>query len=126
MTVEEIKQDNVLIAKFMGMLLDETNHFKIPMGFPIIINRVKGGSRVPQEWLKFNTSWNWIMPVYQQIYDLGYDIKILSESVSIGSYMAAGEIDWHVEQKGKFEINTLYVAALEFIKYYNGLSTTGN
>lgn len=127
---EEIYDGNKLIAEFLGMLLDDTNHFKIPVEFPIIIYSVKGGNRIPTEWLKFYTDWNWLMPVIEKIESIydefhGYfGVHITSNSCTIqGTKLRLDKdnphyayfADWYANTK----IEATYIAVVNWIKWWN-------
>lgn len=57
MKAEEIKEGNILIAKFMGAEIRDTKHY------PIKLN----DDEYYPEGLKYHSSWDWLMPVVERI-----------------------------------------------------------
>ena len=58
---------------------------------------------------KFDTDWNWLMQVVEKISDIKH-------------YSLNGTIDWLSESQdrdGLYNINDLYNACVEFVKWYN-------
>jgi hypothetical protein len=91
-----MKSDNELIAEFMGA-------------------KPTRGDRLTysKDFLKYHTSWDWLMPVVDKIWQVAIDdnskthvagkaIKIIDEQVSIFS-----------------SIDEVYKAVVEFIKWHN-------
>lgn len=68
--------------------------------------------------LKFDTSWDWLMPVVEKIEDLMYLVEIKSENVIIThNYKAVVIIDG--VRKGFNKKQATFKAVVEFIKWYN-------
>lgn len=104
---QEITDNNKLIAKFMGEVINDSSGWRVYL--PTLRNISVGyGS----DELQYNSSWDWLMPVVDKIFksqylDLGYDSYQTEEALSIADCLA-----WN---KG---IETTYKAVVEFIKWY--------
>ena len=104
-------ESNKLIAEFMGYALKRCNNGKawdigksIPSSehlFPI-----QGVLHTGRE-LKFNTSWDWLMPV----------VQIVKERQMFGSQHLIDKIDNVMAVD--LEIDSLYDAVVQFIQWYN-------
>lgn len=75
MTQEEL-ENNRLIAEFMNMECWDKqvrpNHYKIPYPFPIRITKCMGGNAIPLEWMKFDSSFDWLMPVIEKLHKISW------------------------------------------------------
>ena len=94
----EIDMNNILIAEFMGMQESNGEYYK---------KLYNSGDWLPTNELKFNTSWDWLMPVANEI------IKSRDEQ----------NADWDLTEL-KYTLCTtnielVYKAVVEFINYYN-------
>ena len=123
MTQDEIKENNALIAEFMGFgEPDPFNLYNIPEDFRIITLRPTWTD------LKFNYSYDWLMQVVDKISKLGcYDIRIHiygSEADTFVDIIDDNERD-NLEVVGIYNnfdtplIESVYKSVVEFIKYYN-------
>ncbi len=79
--------ENKLIAEFMGYELKLLKYNKC------YSPKYNDGTIAP---IKFNSDWNWLMPVVEQIENLGFEFTITDTS-----------------------IETTYKAVVQFIKEYN-------
>ena len=115
---KEVLEGNKLIAEFMGCDVSfQDSIAKLPdTYFPIRIKRIKGGNKLPLEWLKFHKSWNWLMPVVSkanQYFFLdcegigGFDIEYMMGESELGHHLKTGNIE-HV-----------WDIMIRFIKWYN-------
>ena len=122
-------RDNILIAEFMG---------GIPSSVPNLINLpqtvgesslfcVKGSDGLPSgtykverlNELKYNTSWDWLMPVVEKIESLGYEFFIVEDRIKIAhntDHSTETIIDFTL---GGSKRDATYQAVVEFIKWYN-------
>jgi len=108
--------NNILIARFMGAYPHDSkdlegmwfNDAKFPHGFTNVIG----------ESFKYNTEWNWLMPVVEKIEELGYDFNILTPNViEVLDENAKSLFYLSSEKEGKKE--AVYNACIDFIKWYN-------
>jgi len=90
-----MKTENKLIAEFMGF----TN---------------EAFEKVNLLTLKYNTSWDWLMPVVEKIEDMGSEIVITNAECTISAPSG-----YHKETMGKKRFGATYNAVIEFINEYN-------
>lgn len=118
MTDLEILKNNKLIADFNGYL-DKSDPYFYAMN-----HAYHNGS------LKYNSDWNWLFPVCQQIektYDEfhGYfGVYIHSNGCTIqGSKLNTSVENFHpayfLESYGNTKIEAVYLAVIQFIKFWN-------
>jgi hypothetical protein len=131
------KTDNEMIAEFMGFYI--TSDRKSVDGTSDRVWKSNdspyfGGYRIPH--LRFNESWDWLMPIVERIESLGFATKFRYEAFTKGSHSTAYhdiEIFSLNENNGYKrvafcteripKIEAIYKAVVEFIKYYNIEST---
>jgi len=108
------KTDNKLIAEFMGYVVMKETEGKCfrHKDHPFDVSHLDD--------FKYNTSWDWLIPVVEKIEKLGYRVLIVTDEVdvesnaenpiqkSLGTYCPDGT------KKG-----ATYKAVIEFIKWYN-------
>lgn len=115
--------DNKLIADFLGLWWHENGTIS---GYPSVLNMRMGVDTFDD--LKFHISWDWLMPVVEKIEREGYEVEISSQ-------MEGREDDrnlvWHQDTYigdgvnifakgyGDSKIKSVYMAVLDFIKWYN-------
>ena len=120
-------EDNKLIAEFMG--------FEINSGFNYKLVKVKNflavgedGRYSKEEDLKFNSSWDWLMPVVEKIKNISINNKFYSFFISIAStgsvIIAKTKLGHPNSNYNNCEceydlITNTYKAVVEFIKWYN-------
>ena len=116
----DVEIGNKLIAEFMG-----GRYFEIGgiMGTTYQYRDLihKGDYYYPNE-LKYHTSWDWLMPVVENIQSLAID-EVGEINVMIASHECLiGEDYYHpiinIERNGSY-ISMIYIAVVEFIKWYN-------
>jgi hypothetical protein len=99
--------DNELIAEFMGQRVT-------PVG---LRREVMQKSYYANE-LKYDTSWDWLMPVVEKIESLGYTFEIKSDQAALFrdnvKYAFAGGV---IGISGK--LSAVHEMVVEFIKWYN-------
>ena len=99
--------DNKLIAEFMGY---EVKHGKC------YSPKYNDGTIAP---MQFDTSWDWLMPVVENIENLGYELIITESRCKINH-----NTDHSIEEAINIDIigskiEATYQAVVEFIKQYN-------
>ena len=109
-------KDNKLIAEFMGVRTIEIDELRSILKQ----NREDGFIHDPQaylvEELQYHTSWDWLMPVVEEIESMGYEV-IIAESRCKIKHNTDHSIDelLNVDIIGTKQAAT-YQAVLEFIK----------
>jgi len=93
-------KDNKIIAEFMGVPQGKHTHFMVE---PFALE-----SYADVDDLKYDASWDWLIPVVQECLTKGED-----EDEWDAIYNAVGTID----------IEDIYQAVVEFIKTYNNQDT---
>jgi hypothetical protein len=90
-------KNNKLIAEFMGMTYGDSWYRKS---------------------MRYNVSWDWLMPVVEKIESLGYEFTIVENrcKVSNNTDHSVEEL-FHIETIGS-KFKTTYDAVVEFIKNY--------
>jgi hypothetical protein len=91
-------QDNKLIAEFMGVPQGKHTHFMVE---PFALE-----SYADVDDLKYDASWDWLMPVLSKILDLSFQDDGDAE-------------DFYSIRDCVPDINHTYKAVVEFIKTYN-------
>lgn len=112
--MEDTKENNKLIAYFMNVK---------PTGYYTGLNEFKA------EYLEYDTSWDWLMPVVEKIEKLGvstdihyyagttknasgfYGTELLGYSTDLSIYDSTNQYDTKLE--------SVYKAVVKFIKWYN-------
>ena len=124
-------ESNKLIAEFMGAT-------GVPLYQPTeyemygIIESIPDGEDeqhffLPKEML-FHTSWDWLMPVVEKIFSLGYDYTIKPRHMIIkermgevvSEYIGNDDI-YSVAIQGESQVDVVYQAVIQFIKSNNNL-----
>lgn len=111
---EEIIKLNKLIADFMGIKT------KVYSDTPTITQWNFNNSMLRENEMKYNESWDWIMPVVEKIEILGFDIYLCcvdgKNSFEIDQSIGGNIIDI---ESGISKLETAFKAVTEFIKWYN-------
>ena len=113
-------KNNVLIAEFMGMKLGE-DHTNDNMYYDDAENL---HPPTPINELKFNSSWDWLMPVVEKIENFIFD-ENNSYNVTIGSTNycviqdSNGDTIEIIKDNGNSKLDTTYQAVVEFINQLN-------
>lgn len=119
--MKTIKQKNRLIAEFMGYKFDIENKCEIIEDFDIVENiqtyETDGGIRIVEggyvitrflsEQMRYHTSWDWLMPVVEAIYNAELDEQNTNEIGDITHALL------------DVNINAVYEAVVKFIEMYN-------
>ena len=108
-------KENKLIAEFMGMEYGDPNDNSV-----MIQMTPQGNEVVPIESMEYHSSWDWLMPVVEEIEGLR-DVNGNAYRFTIDMCNAQIE-ETNIEiLGGRFKLDTTYEAVVEFIKYYNKL-----
>lgn len=112
------KTDNELIAEFMGVPQINDNGV-------IVWDNQRTGKTIyclQSRYLRYDTSWDWIMPVVEKIESLGYGFRIDPWSIFVTEYISGNENDIiHVtiDDAPYPKIRHYYHAVIKAIKWYN-------
>jgi hypothetical protein len=110
-------KENKLIAEFMGM-----EHCYRPYGDGFMEVK-ENSSCVELEDLQYHTSWDWLMPVVEKIFSLGYHYEIKPRYMMIKERMSSEVLVCEANFKGqtynKSQKEIIYNAVVEFINEYN-------
>lgn len=111
-----MKTDNEVIAEFMGATVCVTNP-----KYLVVPNTPQGSLWYPPD-LKYNISWDWLVPVVEKIQSLGYvtksewNTRIYWFSIWLEDEKTSHCISTQVNET-YFKVH--YRAVVEFIKWYN-------
>jgi hypothetical protein len=112
------QETNKLIAEFIGCKsgLDEK-------GNDLVYFNNRWGDRFLISDLKYNTSWDWLMPVVEKIENLGYHTKLTGykEKWRFKIILTKRPLlivsQWELNSTSKIE--TVYKCIIRFIQWYN-------
>ena len=110
----ECISDNEMIAEFMGWDIES------PTTIPSNLHLSNLELDNEEVWVyKFHTSWDWLMPVVENIENLGYELIITESRCKINH-----NTDHSIEEAINIDIigskiEATYQAVVEFIKQYN-------
>lgn len=118
MTQEEILENNKLIGKFLGAKFIDDDSKMFPEGYYIISNfKHSDFPYDPYDW-EFHNNWNWLMDVVAKCTEIGYSGNIdFEDKVYIkweelfGNNLSGAFLGNHIDE--------VYLAVVEFIKWYN-------
>lgn len=114
MTTQEIIEGNKLIAEFMG-LTKSINGATIETRY-VFDWKNKPQGDLPVD-LKFNSSWDWLMPVIEKIETLDFIVIIKqNECVIVNN---SGETPKFIQELCETKIKSVCLAVVEFIKWYD-------
>ena len=112
--MNNINENNKLIAEFLGC-----NHPYNEITDATLYNVSNGTFELNE--LRYDVSWDWLMPVIQKIENLGYEVQIRNTDCIIYQLLDILEykpvIGTISSASGK--IYSTYTAVVEFIKEYN-------
>lgn len=124
----EVIEGNKLIAEFMGGKYMHEPYLEYITFNPITFGGMSGGYSCHLSGCLFHSSWDWLMPVVQQIQDIEvtpppnytyYRIEIAVQGyVKIEGPFPFPKIFKNVSKCGSL-INAVWQAVVEFIKNYN-------
>jgi hypothetical protein len=70
---------------------------------------------LPPQYMKFNSSWDWLMPIRNKIHSLGGYIILAKNLVTVQYVFAARTIQFEEDS----QLESVYKAVIDFIKWYN-------
>ena len=122
-------KENKLIAEFMGYE-EQDMSFRIPKNILKIEQENDCPNSqdldcwdVPLKSLQFHTSWDWLMPVVEKIFSLGYHYEIKPRYMMIKERMSSEVLVCEANFKGqtynKSQKEIIYNAVVEFINQLN-------
>ena len=120
--MENIIENNKLIAKFMNIEIDDKQNLKSYRLTNSVYSSILLKSHT--ENLFFHDSWTWLMPVVEKIeqlkngYGFTFSVKISGNYCTIESYNYS-LIVRIVECNNITKFKSVYNACVEFIKWYN-------
>ena len=107
-------KENKLIAEFMGLEFSKGEYYR-----PLY----NSGDWIPENELQYHESWDWLMPVVEKIFSLGYHYEIKPRYMMIKERTSLHWMSCEANFKGqtynKSQIEIVYNAVVEFIKQYN-------
>ena len=133
MKTKEITENNKLIAEFMGM-----KPSKIFGKYSISKDHCTCNEDTPDKAMngfasiaKYNTSWDWLMPIVEEIEKEGFSVYIASGwkrhsgitkithvcDITISGFFSKNHEHWSRFDDNK--INAVYLTIIDFIKWYN-------
>ena len=125
-------KDNRIIAEFMGAHSDLNSFIEYDLYSCIslghIFRDIVGGDADAKHFfrpheMKFNESWDWLMPVVEKIeslYEDGIDVTQYSDGILIENWREQKEIIRLTRAEESYtRIEFTYYAVVEFIKWYN-------
>lgn len=112
--MKEIKQNNILLAKFLGWK-EQTDPTERWLGaFRTSEGIVHKNTNV--EPLLFHSSWDWLIWVVEKIESLDVTVEIEGHNCMISDINGSG---YHQYVAHDSKINAVYVSVVAFIKWYN-------
>ena len=105
---KETIEENKLIAIFMGYECFN------PKSWCIVLD--KNTTTGINTWAKYNSSWDWLMPVVEKIESLGFRVEIIGLTCSI---YTNSEENIYVDEPAMTKTEATWQAVVEFIKWYN-------
>lgn len=126
MSKENIIKNNELIAEFMGGKYETNLPFAYTKSGWTDTPANSSNQIVQSHTFKYNSSWDWLMPVIEKIQKLGYVCviygnycNIIEKDLFTKKYDGEGfNIDYYSESIDNV-IEAVYKCAIEFIKWYN-------
>jgi len=107
-------ENNKMIAEFMG-----AKYYKVDNIYSFNYMPNKRHTSFDPSYLKFHSSWNWLMPVVEKIESIKnyrYDFEIKQSCIEIYDKDNQEDI---ISTCGDTKKEVIYYAVVEFIKYYN-------
>lgn len=122
--MENITENNKLIAEFMGLELEETLSNKFVYTRNEFNNPEKESdcqtNFYEKHELKYHFDWNWLIPVVENIEIQSKELFGEYEDVIInGCGCGIATKDDMISIAAKSKIEAVYIACVEFIKWYN-------
>lgn len=121
MTDEEIIQNNILIAEFMGLERTDKDYGEITY------KGISPGDVIWASQLKYHFSWDWLMPVVEKINTLPiniyhkYVVEIKGTFCTIQNNNSSPPATMFIKH-GNTAIEAVYDVVIKFITWYNSLN----
>ena len=118
--MDNIIENNKLIAKFMGFVADKSFEVKLVDGINTSCYYYKDDVMYLPEVMAYHSDWNWLMEVVEKIENLSkegetYMFSITKFSARV-TYKGSRIVDLPIDNT---KIEAVYNACVEFIKWYN-------
>lgn len=123
--MKTIKENNRIIAEFMGAKYNKDTSFPMrhdELWLPIhgVCNFIGTNGKC----LRYDSSWDWLMPVIEKIEELEegrFDVNILKNGTQIFEFFASGLliVDNVANISFSEKIEHTYDAVVRFIEWYN-------
>jgi hypothetical protein len=116
-------EDNKMIAEFMGFTLDTPTNIEGEVWYDneevyLHISSEFKHSNCFKE-LQFHKSWDWLMPVVENIESLGYSYDRINADVFINTQEGENVIPNPMDGNIMTMLQKTYKAVVVFIKWYN-------
>lgn len=112
----KIIEGNILIAEFMGeQVMCSYESFGKTYNSLVSIENIKDWSRA---FMKYNSSWDWLMKVVEKIESLGYSVFIQNEGCWMRAARAGMKLPYFSNIK-ESKIESTFLTIVEFIEWYN-------
>ena len=108
--MDNIIENNKLIAEFMGFIADKSFEVKLVDGINTSYYYYKDDVICLPETMRYNSSWNWLMEVVE---------KCLVGEAEYNEDEAKKAIHEIYESLCNINISSVYNACVKFIKWYN-------
>jgi len=113
---KKMMNNNKLIAEFMELPTEVSkagllNYYH---------KEYNSGTWYEEHELSYNVSWDWLMPVVEKIFSLGYHYEIKPRYMMIKERLSSEVVVFESNFKGqnKSQIEIIYNAVIEFIESY--------
>jgi hypothetical protein len=100
------QENNKLIAEFMGLVVSDRENYTSELHTNVDAD------------LKYNTSWDWLMPVVEKIENLGYEFFIVENRVEV-AHNTDHSIETIIDLTSRSKRDATYQGVVEFINQYN-------
>lgn len=124
MKINEITQNNKLIAEFMGL---SKQHLDSDNKYPVYENPYTGEYQESIE-LSYEESWDWLMSVVEKIERLSFNVEIKSINQHVNSKDQINQFcnishkykdSLHFSRLNVSKIQSVYQTVIEFIEWHN-------
>lgn len=117
-STKEVLANNILIVKFDRRL--SLNRKKSEWGYAKWVGFVRGedGNAFNDMQLRYDVSFNWLMPILEQIESLGYKWQIGCSDIQ-PYHWCKTLTESNISVEGISPKDAMYGAVVEFIKWYN-------
>lgn len=121
--MENIEQNNALIAQFMGCERNKDGTYDVESFYyspAYTSSSIYDTCEYKPENMQYPCSWDWLMPVVEEIEKLGYWVESRLTYVSIGKQCDEATIfNISFSSLTTTKIEAIYNAVVKFINWYN-------